>query len=108
MCWDIVARRDRNGRQELTERALSDAYTMDDLQGGTFTVTNLGVLGVESFDPIINPPQIAILGVNTLIEKPVRGPDDDVAFRQHLPLDLSFDHRIVDGADAARFLWNGG
>lgn len=91
-------------RQELTERALSDAYTMDDLQGGTFTVTNLGVLGVESFDPIINPPQIAILGVNTLIEKPVRGPDDDVAFRQHLPLDLSFDHRIVDGADAARFL----
>ena len=91
-------------RRELTERALSGEYTMDDLQGGTFTVTNLGVLGVESFDPIINPPQIAILGVNTLIEKPVRGPDDDVAFRRHLPLDLSFDHRIVDGADAARFL----
>jgi len=96
-CWDIVARRDRTERQELTERALSDAYTMDDLQGGTFTVTNLGVLGVESFDPIINPPQIAILGVNTLIEKPVRGPDDDVAFRQHLPLISPFDHRIVDG-----------
>jgi len=96
--------RSQRSAQELTERALSDAYTMDDLQGGTFTVTNLGVLGVESFDPIINPPQIAILGVNTLIEKPVRGPDDDVAFRQHLPLDLSFDHRIVDGADAARFL----
>lgn len=91
-------------RRELTERALSDEYTMDDLQGGTFTVTNLGILGVESFDPIINPPQIAILGVNTLVEKPVRGPDDDVAFRRHLPLDLSFDHRIVDGADAARFL----
>jgi pyruvate dehydrogenase E2 component (dihydrolipoamide acetyltransferase) len=91
-------------RRELTERALSGEYAMDDLQGGTFTVTNLGVLGVESFDPIINPPQIAILGVNTLIEKAVRGPDDGVAFRRHLPLDLSFDHRIVDGADAARFL----
>ncbi|MFW5917246.1 MAG: 2-oxo acid dehydrogenase subunit E2 [Halorubrum sp.] len=91
-------------RQELTERALSGEYTMDDLQGGTFTVTNLGVLGVESFDPIINPPQIAILGVNALTEKPVRGPDGDVVFRRYLPLDLSFDHRIVDGADAARFL----
>ncbi|MDZ5810756.1 2-oxo acid dehydrogenase subunit E2 [Halorubrum sp. AD140] len=91
-------------RQALTERALSGEYTMDDLQGGTFTVTNLGVLGVESFDPIINPPQIAILGVNALAERPVRGPDDDVAFRRYLPLDLSFDHRIVDGADAARFL----
>ena len=90
-------------RRELTEKALSGEYTMDDLQGGTFTVTNLGVLGVESFDPIINPPQVAILGVNAIQQRPV--PDgDEVAFRKHLPLDLSFDHRVVDGADAARFL----
>ena len=76
---------------------------MDDLQGGTFTVTNLGVLGVESFDPIINPPQVAILGVNAIQQRPV--PEgDEVAFKKHLPLDLSFDHRVVDGADAARFL----
>jgi pyruvate/2-oxoglutarate dehydrogenase complex dihydrolipoamide acyltransferase (E2) component len=90
-------------RQNLTERALSGEYTMDDLQGGTFTVTNLGVLGVESFDPIINPPQVAILGINAIQQRAV--PDgDEVKFRQHLPLDLSFDHRVVDGADAARFL----
>ena len=90
-------------RRELTEKALSGEYTMDDLQGGTFTVTNLGLLGVESFDPIINPPQVAILGVNSIQQRPV--PDGNgVAFRRQLPLDLSFDHRVVDGADAARFL----
>ncbi|SEO44282.1 pyruvate dehydrogenase E2 component (dihydrolipoamide acetyltransferase) [Halogranum amylolyticum] len=91
-------------RAEVTERALSGDYTMDDLSGGTFTVTNLGVLGVESFDPVINPPQVAILGVNAISERPTRGDDGSVVFRRALPLDLSFDHRIVDGADAARFL----
>lgn len=90
-------------RRALTERALSGEYSMDDLQGGTFTVTNLGVLGVESFDPIINPPQVAILGVNAIQQRAVPA-DEGVAFRRHLPLDLSFDHRVVDGADAARFL----
>jgi pyruvate/2-oxoglutarate dehydrogenase complex dihydrolipoamide acyltransferase (E2) component len=90
-------------RRNLTERALSGEYTMDDLQGGTFTVTNLGVLGVESFDPVINPPQVAILGVNAIQQRAVPA-NDGVTFRKHLPLDLSFDHRVVDGADAARFL----
>ena len=90
-------------RRALTERALSGEYTMDDLQGGTFTVTNLGVLGVESFDPVINPPQVAILGVNAIQQRTVPA-DAGVTFRSHLPLDLSFDHRVVDGADAARFL----
>ena len=91
-------------RRRLVDDALRGEYTMDDLRGGTFTVTNLGVLGSESFDPIINPPQIAILGVNAVEEQPVRGERDDVEWRRHLPLDLSFDHRVVDGADAARFL----
>lgn len=90
-------------RRDLTERALDGEYTMDDLQGGTFTVTNLGVLGVESFDPVINPPQVAILGVNAITERATRA-DSGVEFRRQLPLDLSFDHRVVDGADAARFL----
>jgi pyruvate dehydrogenase complex dihydrolipoamide acetyltransferase long form len=90
-------------RRELTERALSGEYTMDDLRGGTFTVTNLGVLGVESFDPVINPPQVAILGVNAIQQRAVPA-DEGMTFRSHLPLDLSFDHRVVDGADAARFL----
>lgn len=90
-------------RRNLTERTLSGEYTPDDLQGGTFTVTNLGTLGVESFDPVINPPQVAILGVNAIDERvvPVEG---EIAIHKVLPLDLSFDHRVVDGADAARFL----
>lgn len=91
-------------RRDLTERALDGEYTMDDLQGGTFTVTNLGVLGVESFDPVINPPQVAILGVNAITERATRAGGGGVEFRRQLPLDLSFDHRVVDGADAARFL----
>ncbi|WP_306057130.1 2-oxo acid dehydrogenase subunit E2 [Natronococcus wangiae] len=91
-------------RRELVRSATEGEYTMDHLQGGTFTVTNLGVLGVESFDPIINPPQVAILGVDAVAEAPVRGTSDEIEWRRRLPLDLSFDHRVVDGADAARFL----
>lgn len=91
-------------RRDLVGAALEGEYTMDDLRDGTFTVTNLGVLGVESFDPIINPPQVAILGVNAISETPVRGETDEVEWRRQLPFDLSFDHRVVDGADAARFL----
>ncbi|MFC6615419.1 2-oxo acid dehydrogenase subunit E2 [Halopenitus salinus] len=90
-------------RRRMTDRALSGEFTMDDLSGGTFTVSNLGLLGVESFDPIINPPQVAILGVNALSERAVAR-DGEVVVREVLPLDLSFDHRVVDGADAARFL----
>jgi len=79
-------------RSELTERALAGEYTSEDLAGGTFTITNLGPLGVDSFDPVINPPEIAILGVGRVRE------DDQMT------LSLSFDHRVVNGADAARFL----
>jgi len=92
-----------DGRRRITGRALSGEYTMDDLSGGTFTVTNLGVLGVESFDPIINPPQVAILGVNATQERAERT-ERGIEFRRKLPFSLSFDHRVVDGADAARFL----
>lgn len=91
-------------RRALVRSATEGEYAMNDLQGGTFTVTNLGVLGVESFDPIINPPQVAILGVDAVEDAPVRGANDEVEWRRRLPLDLSFDHRVVDGADAARFL----
>lgn len=91
-------------RRALTRRALDGEYTMDDLANGTFTVTNLGVLGVEAFNPVINPPQIAILGVDALTEAVVPDGEGGVTIRPRLPLDLSFDHRLVDGADAARFL----
>lgn len=82
-------------RAELTERVQEGEYTMDDIQGGTFTISNLGMFGVDSFDPIINPPQIAILGVGRIRE---------TAGDPELTLSLSFDHRVVDGVDAARFL----
>jgi pyruvate dehydrogenase E2 component (dihydrolipoamide acetyltransferase) len=83
-------------RRNLTDAVLDGEYAMDDLQGGTFTITNLGMFGVDSFDPIINPPQVAILGVGR-----IREPDDG---ERTCVLSLSFDHRAVDGADAARFL----
>jgi pyruvate dehydrogenase E2 component (dihydrolipoamide acetyltransferase) len=91
-------------RRALTQKTLDGDYTTSDLSGGTFTVTNLGVLGVESFDPIINPPQVAILGVNAPVERARTTDAGGVDVRELLPLDLSFDHRVVDGADAARFL----
>ncbi|NHN60082.1 MULTISPECIES: 2-oxo acid dehydrogenase subunit E2 [Halorussus] len=90
-------------RRELTENVQAGEYSMSDLRGGTFTVTNLGVLGVDSFTPVINPPEVAILGVNRIRERAERG-EDGVEFRRQLNFDLSFDHRVVDGADAARFL----
>jgi len=90
-------------RRRVTESVQSGEHLMSDLRGGTFTVTNLGVLGIDSFTPIINPPEIAILGVNRIRERPQRG-DDGIEFRNRMNVDLSFDHRIVDGADAARFL----
>ncbi|MGQ4556121.1 2-oxo acid dehydrogenase subunit E2 [Halobellus sp. GM3] len=90
-------------RRRLTERVQRGEYTMSLFRNGTFTVSNLGPLGVDSFDPIINPPEVAILGLGRTRERAVDA-DGDVAFRRHLTLSLSFDHRIVDGADAARFL----
>ena len=91
-------------RERLTEAVQAGDYAMADLRGGTFTVSNLGPLGVDGFTPIINPPQVAILGVNRVQERACPADEGGVAFRETLPLDLSFDHRVVDGADAARFL----
>ncbi len=76
-----------------------------DLQGGTFTVTNLGAFGVDAFTPIINPPESAILGLGRIARRPVfEGDTDRVVSREHIVLSLTFDHRVVDGAPAARFL----
>lgn len=87
----------------LIERALARKSQPDDLSGGTFTITNLGGFGVEGFTPIINPPEMAILGVGRIIEKLVIV-DGKVAQRPMMTLSLTFDHRLVDGAPAARFL----
>ncbi len=75
----------------------------DLLKGGTFTVTNLGSLGIESFTPVINPPQTCILGVNTVVTK-VRDVNGQAKPYASIPLSLTFDHRALDGAPAARFL----
>jgi pyruvate dehydrogenase E2 component (dihydrolipoamide acetyltransferase) len=91
-------------RRRLTESVQAGEHSMADLRGGTITLSNLGPLGVDSFSPIINPPEVAILGVSRLRERARPNGGDGVAFRRQVTFDLSFDHRVVDGADAARFL----
>ena len=90
-------------RRRLTDRVQRGEYEMRDLRGGTITVSNLGILGVDSFTPVINPPEVAILGVGRIVER-AQPNDGDVEFRRRLTFDLSIDHRVIDGADAARFL----
>lgn len=89
--------------RELADRARSGRLTPDDMADGTFTVTNLGTVGVESFTPIINPPQAGILGVGKIMEKPVVL-NGGIHIRSMMTLSLVFDHRLIDGAPAARFL----
>ena len=88
---------------ELGARAREGALKPDELQGGTFTISSLGGIGGTAFTPIINAPEVAILGLSRARMTPVW---DGAAFqpRLMLPLDLSWDHRVVDGAEAARFL----
>ncbi len=76
----------------------------DDLSGGSFTLTNLGMLGVETFTPVLNAPEVAILGVGGIVLKPKRKEDGSVEYVDTLPLSLTIDHQAVDGAPAARFL----
>ncbi len=77
-----------------------------DLQGGTFTISNLGMYEIDAFTPIINPPQCAILGIGRIVARPVVIDEEteEVAVRKMLTLSLTFDHRLVDGGPAARFL----
>lgn len=87
----------------LVERARAGQSLPDDLTGGTFTITNLGMYEVDGFTPIINLPECAILGVGRIVEKPV-AVNGQVVIRPMMVLSLTFDHRINDGAPAARFL----
>jgi pyruvate dehydrogenase E2 component (dihydrolipoamide acetyltransferase) len=89
--------------KDLAERARSGKLSMDETINGTFTVTNLGMYGVEFFTPIINPPETAILGVGTIKQKPVID-NGKISFKDFMYLCLSFDHRVIDGAEAAKFL----
>ncbi|MBE7470292.1 MAG: 2-oxo acid dehydrogenase subunit E2 [Anaerolineae bacterium] len=93
----------QQGYAALIEQALAGELRPDDLAGGTFTITNLGAFEVDGFTPIINPPQMAILGAGRIAAKPVAR-ENEVVIRQMMTLSLSFDHRALDGAPAARFL----
>jgi pyruvate dehydrogenase E2 component (dihydrolipoamide acetyltransferase) len=88
---------------KASEKARAGKLSLDDMQGGGFTITNLGGIGGTSFTPIVNWPEVAILGVSRAAHEPVY---DGQQFqpRLMLPLSLSYDHRVIDGADAARFL----
>lgn len=89
--------------QRLAEQARNGTLSVDDVGGGTFTITNLGMYGIDSFTPILHTPQVAILGVGRIVEKPAVHAGQIVP-RAMLTLSLTFDHRIVDGAPAAAFL----
>ena len=87
----------------LAEKARASQLKLEEVSGGTFTVSNLGMYGVDAFTPIINAPQSGILGVGRIVEKPViyRG---EVTRRSMMVLSLTFDHRVIDGAPAGAFL----
>lgn len=88
---------------QLSEKARNKKLGLDEMSGAVFTITNLGGIGGTSFTPIVNYPEVAILGVSRAVMEPVWDGEDFTA-QMMMPLSLSYDHRVIDGADAARFL----
>jgi pyruvate dehydrogenase E2 component (dihydrolipoamide acetyltransferase) len=88
---------------ELAQKARDKKISPDEMQGGNFTISNLGGIGGTAFTPIILPPQVAILGISKASYNPVYV-NDEIQKRMIIPLSVSYDHRIIDGADGARFL----
>ena len=88
---------------DLANKAREGQASYDEVTGGTFTITNLGAYGIDAFTPIINAPQVGILGVGRVVEKPgvYHG---EITKRSMMFLSLTFDHRVIDGAPAAEFL----
>lgn len=89
--------------RSLAEKARTGKLTLEEVSGGTFTVSNLGMYGVDGFTPILNTPQTGILGVGRIVEKPVIY-HGEIAKRSMMVLSLTFDHRVIDGAPAGAFL----
>jgi pyruvate dehydrogenase E2 component (dihydrolipoamide acetyltransferase) len=89
--------------RQLVKKARTSNLSPDDVMGGTFTITNLGMFEVDTFAPIINPPQAAILGIGRIAEKPVVI-NNQIEIKPIMTITLQFDHRILDGAQAAQFL----
>ncbi len=96
--WELAAE-----ISELSEKARTGKLAIEDLKGGTFTITNAGSIGGVFATPVINHPEVAILGVNAIRKRPVVV-DDEIVIRDMMFLSISVDHRVVDGADAARFM----
>ncbi|MEM8971702.1 MAG: 2-oxo acid dehydrogenase subunit E2 [Pseudomonadota bacterium] len=94
----------RAARQDLATRAKANKLSVTEMTGGTFTVSNLGLTRVEHFTPIINAPQICILGIGKLTDRAVRANDGGIELRPHVGLSLTFDHRAIDGAPAGDLL----
>ena len=88
---------------QLADKAKENGLSLDELQGGTFTITNLGAWAIDHFTPIVNFPESAILGLGRIVEKPCVK-NKEVVVDPCIGLSLSFDHRIIDGAPGAMFL----
>jgi len=89
--------------EKLIENARTNQLSPDDLIGGTFTITNIGMFGMESFTPIINKPEVAILGINTIADKPVVI-NKEITIRPMMNLSLTTDHSLIDGVLSAKFI----
>ena len=89
--------------EQLAQKARDRKVTADELKGGTFTISNQGAIGGAHFTPIVNKPQVAILGLGRGALKPVVR-EGKVEVRMMTPLGLSYDHRVIDGGEAARFV----
>jgi pyruvate dehydrogenase E2 component (dihydrolipoamide acetyltransferase) len=105
-CTDQLSVSEINTRlNDLTERARDNKLKLEDVQGGTFTISNLGMFGIRQFRAVINPPECGILAVGSIVRQPVVVDEQDhVEVRPIISLTLSADHRVVDGVVAARFL----
>ncbi|PIE68277.1 MAG: dehydrogenase, partial [Deltaproteobacteria bacterium] len=90
--------------RDLAGKARAGGLTMDELQGGTFTITNVSMLGIDGFTPILNPPETGILGIGRAVERPAVDADGKIVSRTMMTLSLTFDHRVTDGAPAINFL----
>lgn len=87
----------------LGQKSKTNELSQDEISGGTFTISNIGMYGIESFTPIVNQPEVAILGVNTINEEP-KIVDGEIKIKPMMNLSLTADHRVVDGAVAAQFM----
>lgn len=87
----------------LVEKARTNKLNMDEISGSTFTITNLGMMGIENFSPIINQPEVAILGINKIIDTPVVC-GGQIVIKPKMNLNFVADHRVIDGAYAAKYI----